>query len=643
MFTSAKKLTSVLSAAALLAASWPAPAWAAQRATPVQTEGAARLPAAPVLDLGPAALAPLTPLSLSGEAGLLVSNPALLAAAAAAGSLTPAVEARVALPEAALRPSAPLPPPRVEEEGREPAPGVRGALETLSERTAEAEEQDPGGAETGAALSWFDQGGFHPAGAAAQAVAGVANGRVRPSRLASSTSRPDPKAAREEEADRGRTVFLQVGGTGLSARLLLPYEQETAGIMGHAAFPEKYDAYLHSMEEEGPIAMWYRDSPASDLVWLGKDGAVRAILHRVPAVGRRTPWPDVPIYESDGMHLMALRPGRAKELGLTIGARVEGLERPAEIAAAAATVVEAGVHDLLAMVLDQEPAAAGAKIVEYLRLNPEGYGEFDQALRRLDRESAEARRAGKREWAAQLRALRDGVARAVLAAEGLEHRGQLEASISLVVPWQWFKRLDWVDKAFFLPELLITYPQIFFHEGGHAVASRLVGHQVTAFRVGLNGSGYMGSRGPEGPPGWRDAFVSAMGPMGQVALAALAWAGAGLLAWALHSGAPHHDISARLVLEVLAAVYLAMLGLMSALTAIPSGGTDWYHAAGHMGWHKLSEEMRWRHQRLRQGAYGYLSGVLGQGLSWALRWPLRRLRGWRPAEPGEFEGEGRLY
>ena len=134
-----------------------------------------------------------------------------------------------------------------------------------------------------------------------------------------------------------------------------------------------------------------------------------------------------------------------------------------------------------------------------------------------------------------------------------------------------------------------------------------------------------------------------MGPMGQLVLAALAWTGAWLTLLLLEAGAPYYEPSARILVGAVALVYFALLGLFSATNAVPSGSTDWYHAAGHMGWHKLFEEMRWRHHTLRQGAYGYLAGALIQGLSWALRWPLRRLRGWKPAEPGEFEGEGRLY
>jgi uncharacterized protein len=114
----------------------------------------------------------------------------------------------------------------------------------------------------------------------------------------------------------------RVGGASIELEVARTPQQQSLGLMFRAALPDNR-GMLFPFDPPRPVHFWMKNVPVSlDMVFL-RDGAVRAIAANVPPC---TDEP-CPIYgpeeEIEIDHVIELRAGRAAELGLQVGDRIE--------------------------------------------------------------------------------------------------------------------------------------------------------------------------------------------------------------------------------------------------------------------------------------------------------------------------------
>jgi uncharacterized protein len=118
------------------------------------------------------------------------------------------------------------------------------------------------------------------------------------------------------------TARARVGDVSIELEVARTPQQQSMGLMFRAALPENR-GMLFLFDPPRPVHFWMKNVPVSlDMVFL-RDGEVKAIVANVPPCTEEP----CPIYGPEGEiaidRAIELREGRAAELGLQTGDRIE--------------------------------------------------------------------------------------------------------------------------------------------------------------------------------------------------------------------------------------------------------------------------------------------------------------------------------
>ncbi len=137
--------------------------------------------------------------------------------------------------------------------------------------------------------------------------------------LATSTPQPMPTP------QHLTAITVRAPKAALSLQVAKTELQRERGLMSVTRL-EPHHGMLFVFDDDARVAFWMKDTLISlDMVFLSKEGVVRAIFPRVPVVSPSLPDDRIPLEQGTAKYVIELAAGEAALDGLRVGTRLRAL------------------------------------------------------------------------------------------------------------------------------------------------------------------------------------------------------------------------------------------------------------------------------------------------------------------------------